>query len=353
MDRGTEDDEIAGSRKKYASSLDVARICGGFASGTCRAPSRRARVFLRRRRQKVIAAADKLGYRPSIIPRIMLTSRSSLVAVVSGGLQQPFYASIVERFSREIQKSGSTVLLLSVNHGEYMDEIIPKILSYRVVGVVSALSIVSPEAADSCAKMHVPVVLFNGRIRNEWVTSINSDNVTGGREVAELFIRRGARRFGFIAGRKGNMASEDRMAGYVGRLAEEGFTDLRIEYGDFVFDGGCEAMRAIMRNGAQPDAIFCASDLMAVGALETARSEFKLSVPEDLIIAGFDDIPAASWPSIGLTTIRQDGVRLVSEALSVLDAMISGNSRSGGLVRIVAAPLVERGSTRREARGCR
>jgi len=347
MDRRAEDDEIAGGRKKYASSLDVARLAGVSQAAVSRTFTEGASVSAKTR-QKVVAAADKLGYRPSIIPRIMLTSRSSLIAVVSGGLQQPFYASVVERFSREIQKSGSTVLLFSVNHGEYMDEIIPKILSYRVDGVVSALSIVSPEAADSCAKMHVPVVLFNGRIRNEWVTSINSDNVTGGREVAELFIRRGARRFGFIGGRKGNMANDDRMAGYVGRLTDEGVTDLRIEYGNFVFDGGCEAMRAMMHDGTRPDAIFCASDLMAVGALETARSEFKLLVPEDLMIAGFDDIPAASWPSIGLTTIRQDRVRLVSEALSVLDAMISGSLRSGGLVRVVAAPLVERSSTRRE-----
>lgn len=344
MDHGSEDD--VGGRKKYASSLDVAKLAGVSQAAVSRTFTEGASVSAKTR-AKVIAAADKLGYRPSIIPRIMLTSRSSLIAVVSGGLQQPFYASIVERFSREIQKSGSTVLLFSVNHGEYMDEIIPKILSYRVDGVVSALSIVSPEAAESCAKMHVPVVLFNGRIRNEWVTSINSDNVTGGREVAELFIRRGAKRFGFIAGRKGNMANDDRMAGYVGRLAEEGITDLRIEYGNFVFDGGCEAMRAMMRNGTPPDAIFCASDLMAVGALETARSEFGLSVPKDVMIAGFDDIPAASWPSISLTTIRQDGVRMVAEALSVLDDMISGNSRAGGLVRIVAAPLVERSSTRR------
>jgi DNA-binding LacI/PurR family transcriptional regulator len=137
------------------------------------------------------------------------------------------------------------------------------------------------------------------------------------------------------------------MAGYVGRLAEEGITDLRIEYGNFVFEGGCEAMRALMKHDKRPDAVFCASDLMAVGALETARSEFNLSVPEDLMIAGFDDIPAASWPSINLTTIRQDGNRLVAEALAVLDAMVSGNSQSGGLLRIVPAPLVERNSTRR------
>jgi DNA-binding LacI/PurR family transcriptional regulator len=346
MDHGRDNNEVVSGKKRYASSLDVAKLAGVSQAAVSRTFTDGASVSAKTR-QKVTVAADKLGYRPSMIPRMMLTSRSSLIAVVSGGLQQPFYAAVVERFSREIQKSGSTVLLFSVNHGEYMDEIIPKILGYRVDGVVSALSIVSPEAAENCAKMHVPVVLFNGRIRNEWVTSINSDNVTGGREIAELFIRRGARRFGFIGGRKGNMANDDRMAGYVGRLAEEGVNDLRIEYGNFVFEGGCEAMRALMKNDKRPDAVFCASDLMAVGALETARSEFNLSVPEDLMIAGFDDIPAASWPSINLTTIRQDGNRLVAEALTVLDAMIGGNSQSGGLLKIVPAPLVERNSTRR------
>ena len=339
-------DPPAAVKRKYVSSVDVARAAGVSQAAVSRTFTEGASVSAKTR-QKVIAAAEQLGYRPSIIPRIMLTSRSSLIAVVSGGLQHPFYASIVERFSREIQKSGSTVLLFSVNHGEYMDEIIPKILSYRVDGIISALSIVSPEAADSCAKMRVPVVLFNGRIRNEWVTSINSDNVTGGREVASLFVRRGARRFGYIAGKKGNMANEDRLAGYMGRLAEEGISGVRIEYGNFSYDGGCEAARLLLSREDRPDAIFCASDLMAVGALETARFEFKLDVPQDLLLAGFDDIPAAAWPSISLTTIRQDGPRMVAEALATLDAMISGRSETGGLLRIVPAPLVERNTTAR------
>ncbi len=277
----------------------------------------------------------------------MLTSRSSLIAVVSGGLQHPFYASIVERFSREIQKSGNTVLLFSVNHGEYMDEIIPKILGYRVDGIISALSIVSPEAADSCAKMHVPVVLFNGRIRNEWVTSINSDNVGGGREVASLFLTRGASRFGYIAGKKGNMANEDRLAGYFGRLAEEGITSIRSEQGNFVYEGGYEAALKMLSGKNRPDAIFCANDLMAIGALEAARSKLGLRVPEDVMIAGFDDIPAAAWPSMSLTTIRQDSIRMVSEALSTLDQLTAGHHKDGGLLRIVPAPLIERNSTLR------
>lgn len=337
-------------RRKHTSSIDVARLAGVSQSAVSRAFTEGASVSAKTRK-KVIEAAEQLGYSPSVIPRIMLTHRSSLIAIVSGGMYNPFYAGVVERFAREIQKNGSNVLLFSVDHGEYIDEIIPLILGYRVDGIISALSIVSQEAAESCAKMNTPVVLFNGKLRNEWVASVCSDNVAGGRDIASLFIRQGAKRFGYVAGKKGNMASEDRLAGYAGRLAEQGITNVRITYGDFLYEGGYRAARELMSAKQKPDAIFCANDLMAIGALEAIRSEFGLSVPEDVMVAGFDDIPAASWPSMQLTTVRQDAPRMVEEALAVLDRMIDGRQLTGGSLRLVPAPLVERRSTQRAELG--
>jgi DNA-binding LacI/PurR family transcriptional regulator len=333
-------------RKKYVSSTDVARLAGVSQAAVSRTFTEGASISAEMRK-RVVAAAETLGYQPSVIPRMMLTDRSSLIAVVTGGLLHPFYASVVDRFSREIQKTGSTVLLFSVNHGEYMDEIIPKILGYRVDGIISALSIVSEEAAESCAKMNIPVVLFNGKQRNQWVTSICSDNVGGGREIASLFIKRGARGFGYVAGKKGNMANEDRLAGYFGRLIEEGRSDLKIAYGNFSYEEGYQAAIELIDGPNRPDAIFCANDLMAIATLEACRSGRGLRVPEDVMVAGFDDVPAASWPSIGLTTVRQDAISMVNEALLALDTMIAGRHHPGGPLRIIPAPLIERASTLR------
>ena len=335
-------------KKRYASSTDVAQLAGVSQAAVSRSFTEGASVSAETKR-KVVAAAEQLGYRPSAIPRMMLTSRSSLIAVVTGGLHHPFYASVVERFAREIQKSGNTVLLFCVDHGEYMDEIIPKILGYRVDGIISALSILSEEAAASCAKMAVPVVLFNSKVRNDWVASICSDNVGGGREVAALFHKRGAKRFGYLAGKKGNMASDDRFAGYVGQLAEEGVQGVGIVYGGFSYEGGYKAACDLLGSDDRPDAIFCANDLMAIATVEASRTAFGFRVPEDVMIAGFDDIPAAAWPSLSLTTVRQDGERLVGEALITLESIISGRLDSGGLLRVVPSPLIERQSTRREA----
>jgi DNA-binding LacI/PurR family transcriptional regulator len=333
-------------RKKFASSIDVARLAGVSQSAVSRTFTPGASVSAKTRK-KVIAAAEELGYQPSIIPKIMLTQRSALVAIVIGGMYNPYYNNIVDRLARGIQESGSSVLLFTVDHGEYIDEVVPLILSYRVDGMISALSIVSAEAAESCARARIPVVLFNGRLRNDWVSSVCCDNVGGGRDIAELFIARGCRRVAYIGGKKGNLANDDRLAGYMGRLAEEGITDIRIVYGDFQYEGGARAARQLLSSGDRLDAIFCANDLMGIGALEVARHEFKLRMPDQLLIAGFDDIPAASWPSIDLTTIKQDAPKMVSAALTLLGGMIVGAAGTQGSLRLIAAQLVERSSTRR------
>ena len=330
--------------RRYVSATDVARKAGVSQAAVSRTFTAGASVSSKTR-EKVLAAAEELNYRPSIIPRIMLTNRSSLIAVVSGGVTHPFYASILDRFSLEIQKRGNTVLLFTVRDREYMDEIIPRIRGYQVDGIISASSIASPKVAESCAKLHVPVVLFNSRLRNGWVSSVNSDNVGAGRDVASLFIRKGATRFGFVGGRKGNMSSEDRLAGYAGRLAEEGFANPVLEYGNYDFEGGCKAMRSLMSRPEPPHAVFCANDLMAIGALETARSEYKMAVPGEMLIAGFDDIPSSAWPSISLTTIRPDGDHMVSAALDILEQSLSGSRGQNGFLETVTTHLVERDTT--------
>ncbi|WP_035971082.1 LacI family DNA-binding transcriptional regulator [Bradyrhizobium sp. WSM3983] len=331
-------------KRKYASSIDVARLAGVSQSAVSRTFTPGASVSAKTKR-KVLAAAAELGYQPSIIPRIMLTHRSALVAIVIGGMYNPYYTDIVDRFAKKIQEAGSSVILFSVDHGEYIDEIVPQISAYRVDGIITALSIVSQEAAEACAKMQIPVVLFNGRIRNAWVSSVCCDNVGGGREIADLFIRHGCRKFAFIGGTKGNLANDDRLAGYMGRLAEDGISNVRFGYGDFRYEGGQRIAREFFSSRERPDAIFCANDLMGIAAIEVARHEFRLRVPEDVQIAGFDDIPAAQWPSHSLTTIQQDAPKMVDEAWRMLDAMIEGSPEARGSLRTVASQLVERNST--------
>ncbi|HYI03556.1 MAG TPA: LacI family DNA-binding transcriptional regulator, partial [Reyranella sp.] len=120
---------------RYASSTDVAHLAGVSQSSVSRTYKQGASVSAETRR-KVLEAAQQLGYRPSLIPQIMLTHRSYLVAIVIGGMYNPFYATVLEQFASRLQAGGWQVLLLHVDSGHSLDAAIPRLASYRVDAIV-------------------------------------------------------------------------------------------------------------------------------------------------------------------------------------------------------------------------
>ena len=329
---------------RYASSIDVARLAGVSQSSVSRTYRPGASISAETRR-KVLTAAEHLGYRPSLIPQIMLNHRSYLVALVIGGMYNPFYASVLEEFTVQLHATGHQVLLVHVKSGHSLDSFIPRLASYRVDAIVSALAVLSAEAAAALAAFKIPVVSFNTPVKNEWLTSISSDNLAAGAEIADLFIARGARSFAYVAGPKGSPASDDRFKGFRDRLAPCGYGALRVIGGeDFSYESGRDALVTILRDGAPPEAIFCANDLIAMGAIDAVRSRAGLRAPEDFLIAGFDDIAMAGWAAYDLTTFRQDARRMVSETVRVLQAAEGARAPLNELRLVLPARMIERSS---------
>ena len=331
---------------RYASSTDVARLAGVSQSAVSRTYKPGASVSEATRR-KVLAAAEELGYRPSLIPQIMLNHRSYLIAVVIGALYNPFYAGVLEEFTTRLQAIGHQVLLVHVDSGHTLDTAIPRLASYRVDAIVSALAILSPQAADELARLRIPVVTFNSPVKNQWVSSVSCDNEAAARTLADLMLDRGATRFAFITGPLKSPASEERLQGFRNRLLERGITVLHVAEADFRYEAGHAAALGLLADRTTaPDAIFCANDLLALGAMDALRKTLGLRVPDDVMVAGFDDIPAASWLGYDLTTFVQDAPRMVEAALAIV-AAASGPTPAGDIRVVIPATLVERGSTRR------
>ena len=333
---------------RYASSIDVARLAGVSQSSVSRTYRPGASVSAETR-EKVVAAAEQLGYRPSLIPQIMLNHRSHLVALVIGGMYNPFYARALEEFTVQLHATGRQVLLVPVESGHSFDSVIPRLASYRVDAIVSALAVLSAEAATALAKFKIPVVSFNTPVKNEWVTSISSDNRGAGAEIADLFIARGARSFASIAGPEGSPASDDRLTGFRDRLAARGFPDptgrggTSVTRADGTGCGRCSATgRPPMRSSAPT---------ISWRSARSTRSAATSRVPEDVLIAGFDDIAMAGWAAYDLTTFVQDAPRMVSETIRVLQIAEDVRAPLGEISLVLPARLVERGSTRRGRRG--
>jgi DNA-binding LacI/PurR family transcriptional regulator len=333
--------------KKFASSTDVARLAGVSQSQVSRTFQEGGSVS-QKTRAKVLAAAAELDYRPSVIPRIMLTDRSHLVAVAVGGLSNPHNSTALEQLTTRLQSEDWQVLLVHVESGYSMDGAISRLMSYRVDAVISALAVLSRKAADEFARSRVPVISFNTTHANDWVSSISSDNAHAGAAVADLFVRRGARTFGYVSGPADSPANVERWTGFRNRLVGAGHhPPAEMEGGGFSYDVGRRAVLEARSAGPLPEAIFGANDLVAFGVIDELR-RLGRSVPDDVLVAGFDNIPSASWESYDLTTMAQDVPTMVDRAMETLAAVTASPILEHRSHVVVPARLIERRSTRRE-----
>jgi DNA-binding LacI/PurR family transcriptional regulator len=155
--------------------------------------------------------------------------------------------------------------------------------------------------------------------------SVDSDNVAGARQAVQVLVVRGARRIATITGPLDMAVGQDRLAGYRAALTDAGraFRRSAVSEGDFTVDGGAAAMRRLLKAEPAVDAVFVASDLMAVGALQTL-AEAGRKVPDDVAVVGFDDSGEAKIAVPPLTTVRQPLAALGRTMTRVLLSRISG-----------------------------
>lgn len=268
-----------------------------------------------------------------------------MVGVIVTRLQDPFFAHTIAHFSRFLQARGWHMLLFTVDSQAEVDDALNALMQYKIDGVIILSAILSDHMARACAAQDIPVMLYNRSAKGLEVSSVEIDNFEGGRLAADLLREAGRERMAFVGGVVGDDTSNEREAGFTERLAEDGLVPFQQESGDYTFDGGREAGFRLLARQERPDAIFCASDVMALGVLHAARFELGLQVPQDFSLVGFDDIPSAAWPGHMLTTIRQPIRRMIQEAVSLLIERME-NPELGPMVSRFPGTLILRESAR-------
>ncbi len=241
-----------------------------------------------------------------------------MVGLIVTRLQDPFFANTIAHFSRFLQARGWHMLLFTVDNQVEVDEALNALLQYKIDGVIILSAILSDQMAKACDAQGIPVMLYNRSAKNLNVSSVEIDNYEGGCLAAEILREAGHERIAFVGGDVGDETSKEREAGFTERLAKDGLTPFQLESGDYTFVGGREAGLRLLARQERPDAVFCASDVMALGVLHAARFELGLQVPRDFSLVGFDDIPSAAWPGHMLTTIRQPIRRMIQESVNLL-----------------------------------
>lgn len=296
-------------------SYDVARLAGVSQSAVSRCF--RPGSSISPDKQKAIRkAATTLGYQPNAIASGLITRRSNLVAVLISNLTNLYYPEVLAELTHRLTARGVRVLLFALETESDVDAALDQVWRYRVDGAISAARL-SATQLRAFARHRVPVVLYNRIAEGEPVPSVCCDSIGGERLLVDRLVKAGHRSFGIIAGPEDSFVGNQRVAGAQARLAEHGL-DARIVQGAFDHDSGASALRTLMEGPARPDAVICANDLMAIGAIDAARHELGLSLPGDLSIVGFDGVAPAAWPSYRLTTILQPVRRMTDAAVTML-----------------------------------
>jgi DNA-binding LacI/PurR family transcriptional regulator len=325
-----------------ATAQQVADAAGVSISAVSRTFTKGASVSPRMR-ERVLAAAEALGYRPNHLARSLMTGRTELVGLVSNHFGNPAFMEVFDLFTRELQARGLRPLL--ANLGEHGDgrAALDMMQQYSVDAVLIATSAPPAGFAASCRRAGLPVLHVFGRAgRGAPVPVVTVDNVAGGRLVGAAMRQRGLRRLAFVGAGEHDASSRDRARGFLD--AAGAAVKAVVHAGDYSHEHGRAAVHALLDGRPGLDGVFCADDVLAMGAIDACR-ERGLSVPGQLSVVGFDDMPLAAWASYSLTTVRQPIAQMVVHAIEKVVGWMA-DPAAVPRSRLFPCELVVRGSLR-------
>lgn len=299
-----------------ATIKDVARVAGVSVATVSRALNGAENV-LPHTRQRILDIARELRYAPSGAARSLITRKTDTVGALLPDLHGEFFSELIRGIDQAARARGLH-LLLSSSH----DDATEAAAALRAMnGRVDGLIVMSPHADDDFLSQNLPpnlpAVLLNSGLQRPAQRVFAVDNFGGARAMTEHLVASGRRRIAFLGGPAANFEARERERGYRAGLAT-GAAAWVLE-GDFSEAGGQRAAAQLLAlpAGQRPDAVFAANDIMAIGLLGTLVAA-GVRVPEDIALAGFDDIPIARYVSPALTTIH---VPIADLGIDALDAL--------------------------------
>lgn len=307
---------------KTVTSFDVARRAGVSQPTVSRALRNLPGTSLETR-SKVLAAARELNYIPSASGRSLSTRTTHRVAVVAEGLTNPFYPELVEPIRGLLNERGYRTVLVTDAPGDAVtaDALADGSYDGAVLCTVSRRSTLPRDLTER----GVPHVLVNRVLDVPESSSCTFDNVGGARQLGRFLAELGHQRIGAIHGLAEYSTGRQRADGLREGLRSSG---LHVRRADtrrvpFTYESGRTAARQLLDRDDRPSALFCGNDIVAIGAL-SAAGELGLAVPANLTVVGFDDVPAAGWGIVGLTTIHCDRHQMAQTSVELLLASMSG-----------------------------
>jgi len=296
-------------------------------------------------RQKVLKAAELLGYHPNALASSLTTGRTKLIGLISNNFHNPIFLEVFDLFTKGLQDRGLRPLLVNLSDETDPEASVRMLRQYSVDGVIVASSTLPASFAKAFRDAGLPVVHSFGRFSSAPdVHVVGIDNVECGRMAARALVNRGYRRVGFLGGPQSATSTQDRLGGFLGELANHSAVSVTHSFAaQYSFDAGRDEMTRLLADNPA-DAYFCGDDVLSIGALAAVRMA-GLSVPNDIGLIGLNDMQMARWEGIELTTIHQPIRQIIASSVDLVTTMLDDPARYPE-ARLFPCRVVERGTLR-------
>lgn len=284
--------------------------------------------------ERVKAVIAEMGYTSSLAARSMRSLRKNVIGLIIPDAGQPFPIEVMKGVNRAIATLEYDLIIYTCGDGRkhFTADREKKFVPLLNNSITDGVIVVTPEATHFAT--NAPVVAVDPHCEINEYPSVISTNWEGAMEAMNYLLKLGHVRIGFISGRYDLQSAMSRLRGYEESLKNAGIpidTDL-VTQGDFTADSGLRCARHLLSLPNRPTAIFAANDEMALGVYQAAH-EAGLSIPEDLSVVGFDNIPEASQSEPGLTTIHQPIQEMGKIAVQMLVRLIGGESLEENVIK--------------------
>lgn len=268
-------------------------------------------------KQRVMDAVKQLGYRPNLIARSLKTRKTSTIGIIIPDIANTFFTEIIRGIEDVSEQHNHSVILCNTyENTEKEEKYLNLLLNRDIDGLIFVGTGKNPRILSDI--QGIPLVVVDRRIGDSY-PSVMVDNEKGGYLAASYLLEKNKKEILFLSGPLSINTYFERLSGYLRAVKEAGFNrnELLIHECEVSYDGGQSTMRKILDQNIDFGSVFASNDLIALGAFNTLMKS-GFTIPADVLLVGFDDIPTAHIITPGLTTIRQPTYEIGAKAAQLL-----------------------------------
>ena len=336
---------IPSRERKKATLRDIAAMCNVSPMAVSMAINHKEGVS-KKTAEKIWKAIRKLNYTPNMVAKSLRVSATKTIGVVVSDSSHLLFTRLLKGIGDAAEDSGYSIIMANTDQNpERERRVIDVLINKRIDGLLLAAPILTDDAKIlDVVNFGIPLVMVMRRSTYD-IDSVCTDNFNGAYSMVDYLCKTGSGSVSMINLPRNSQSGSERLRGYRQALLDNGLKcDLRsVQHINPQIADGRDAMFKLLDRGIQGGAVFCGCDLIAIGAIEAARSR-GLRLPRDIRVCGFDDIEMLDHLAVPLTTIRQPIDRMARVSLSLLLERIHNPQKPVSRI-VLPSELIVRKST--------